>query len=400
MTGGRPRLEIGSYGDIRVSATTAGGYRAEARYRDSDGTARRVTAVGASRSTAKAALRRKLVARAASAGSADLGSESTLEELAVAWLADVQVRTDLAAGTKDLYRRELQSLVLPALAGFRLRELTTGRVDRFLKEQAAHSYAKARHTRVVLNLMFNFALRQDAVGRNPVTGTARLSRQKPAPKALSVDQVALVRRALREWRSGPSLSGPRPDGQVRDLIEVMLGTGERIGEALALRKCDIDTSVEPVHVTIAGTLIVVKGRPVFRQEHPKTAASRRTVAVPGWTADVLRRRLACIAEAPDDHLLFFTRRGTPLAPYNARRTLRKVLADAGLSELDVTPHSFRRTGATAIARAADADAAAAFLGHGSSDITKAHYIEAEPTIVSTDSATYLQAYAPDDTIVA
>lgn len=395
MTAGRGRLEIGSYGDIHVQVTPAGSYRAEARHRDWDGVVRKVTANAATRSAAKAVLRQRLAGRSVAAGfGGRLTTESTLGALSEAWLADVQLRTDLAAGTKDLYRRELQSLVLPTFGRFLLREMTTGRVDRFLREQAAISYARARHSRVVLNLMFNFALRQDAVVRNPVTGTARLSKPKHEPKALSSEQIAQVRAAAREWRVGASLNGPRPDGQVRDLIEVMLGTGQRIGEALALRKADVDLDATPAQVTIAGTLVVVKGRPVFRQEHPKSDASRRTVAIPSWTAEILRRRLALIAEEPDEHLIFFTRNGTPLAPYNARRTLRKILASANLTELDVTPHSFRRTGATAIARASDAETAARYLGHGSADITTAHYIEAAACSVDPDPAGYLETLAP------
>ena len=34
--------------------------------------------------------------------------------------------------------------------------------------------------------------------------------------------------------------GPRSDGQVRDIIEVLLGTAMRTGEVLALRPCDLD----------------------------------------------------------------------------------------------------------------------------------------------------------------
>jgi integrase len=394
---GRSRLEIGCYGDINVSRRRAGSYRAETRYRDWDGEVRKVTATGTSASAAKSALRHKLAQRGADSGHGQaLNAESPVSALAAAWLEDVQMRTDLADGTKDVYRRELHSLVLPTFKNFLLREVTTGRVDRFLKQQALRSYARARHSRVVLNLMFNFALRHDAVVRNPVAGTGRLKRVKQQPKALTPGDVAAVRRAAREWRTGPSLSGPKPDGQVRDLVEVMLGGGGRIGEALALRKCDINDDVSPMQVTVAGTLIVVKGKPVFRQDHPKTSSSRRTVAVPEWTAEVVRRRLAGIADKPDDHLLFFTRRGTPLAPYNARRTLRKMLADAGLEHLEITPHSFRRTGATTIARASDAETAAEFLGHGSPDVTKHHYIEEEPSIVNPAPARYLETLAPHE----
>lgn len=401
MSLGRSRLEIGDYGDVRAQATASGSFRAEARFRDWDGVVRKVTATGASRQAAKAALRRKLSDRADTAGQgATLTSESVLRDLGEEWLADVKIRTDLSPGTKDLYRRELNSLVMPVFGDFRLREITTGRVDQFLRQQAAVSYARARHSKVVLNLMFNFALRRDAVARNPVTGTAKLTRPKHAPRALTGEEIAKVRAAARAWRSGESLSGPKPDGQVRDLIEVMLGTGQRIGEALALRRCDVDLEARPAQVTVAGTLVVVKGQPVYRQDHPKSTASRRTVAIPDWTAAVLERRIADLSDGPGGQLLFSTRKGTPLAPYNARRTLRKILADAGLKDLEITPHSFRRTGATTIAWASDAEAAADFLGHTSSDITRAHYIQARPEQVDSAPARHLEALAPRRTASA
>lgn len=324
---GRGRLEIGTYGDISTTRTSSGTVRAEARYRDGDGTVRKVTSTAATVKQAKQHLRLKLQRRHTATGfGVALSPESTVADLAEAWIEDVRMRTDLAAGTKDLYRRELSSLILPTLRAFRLREVTTGRVDQFLKRQSLVSYAHARHSRVVFNLMFNYALRHDAVHRNPVAGTARLKQPVSKPVALSLNELQLVRQAVASWRSGPSVSGPRPDGQVKDVIEVMLGTSDRIGEALALRKRDVDDTVSPMQVTMAGTLVVIKGRGVYRQDHPKTSSSHRTLQVPDFTAEVLRRRLAMLHEAHSDHLLFYTRVGTPLAPNNVRRTLRKMLA--------------------------------------------------------------------------
>ena len=95
----------------------------------------------------------------------------------------------MAPGRKDLYRRELGNLVLPAYAKLRLREMTTGRVDLFLKKQATISYAHARHSRVVLSLMFNFALRHDTVYNNPVIGTARFKQPKTKVKVLTPEQL-------------------------------------------------------------------------------------------------------------------------------------------------------------------------------------------------------------------
>lgn len=90
----------------------------------------------------------------------------------------------------------------------------------------------------------------------------------------------------------------------------MLGTSDRIGEALALRKRDVNDSVSPMQVTVAGTLVVVKGKGVYRQDHPKTSTSRRVLQVPEFTAKVLRRRLDLLHDEDEDHLLFYTRNKT------------------------------------------------------------------------------------------
>lgn len=52
--------------------------------------------------------------------------------------------------------------------------------------------------------------------------------------------MAATRGAATNWRSEPGLPCPKPDGQVRDIIEVLLGTAMRTGEVLALRPCDLD----------------------------------------------------------------------------------------------------------------------------------------------------------------
>ena len=111
---GRGRLEIGTYGDISTIRTGNGTIRAEARYRDGDGIVRKVTATAGTAKQAKQDLRLRLRRRNTATGfGVSLSPESTVGELAEAWIEDVRVRSDLAAGTKDLYRCALNSLVLP-----------------------------------------------------------------------------------------------------------------------------------------------------------------------------------------------------------------------------------------------------------------------------------------------
>lgn len=126
---------------------------------------------------------------------------------------------------------------------------------------------------------------------------------------------------------------------------------------------------------INGTLVVRTGVGVIRQAKPKSDKSNRIIAVPPFAAEVIRARLARIGSAEEDHLLFFTRNGTPLTPHNVRRTFREMLKSVGLDGVDITPHAFRRTGATLIANEVDMEAAADVLGHSSPAITRAHYAE-------------------------
>jgi integrase len=73
-----------------------------------------------------------------------------------------------------------------------------------------------------------------------------------------------------------------------------------------------------------------------------------------------RTRLVVVGHEAPDHLLFFTRNGTPLTTNYIRRRLRAVLSEAGIDA--VTPCAFRRTVATVLDRASGPDLAGAVVG--------------------------------------
>jgi integrase len=146
-------------------------------------------------------------------------------------------------------------------------------------------------------------------------------------------------------------------------------------------------------VHIRGTVVVRKGNGVARQSWPKTDASDRIVAIPQFAAEVIRRRLALIADGDPEHLLFFTKRGTPITPYNARRIFRQVLGDAGLEGRGIKPHSFRKTVATLISEEADDAMAAEMLGHAGTAVTREHYIERKQR-ANPETARILEGLAP------
>jgi integrase len=391
----KPRTPIGTWGDINVDLADSGSYRARTWFRDLDGRARLVQASADTGPRAEVALKAKLAKRIRrSAGSVELTADSPFTRLVEVWLEDLEL-DDLAPSTRELYERDMRTLVLPAFEGMTLREITIMKVDRFLKQQAKQSYARAKHSKVALNLALGLALRYEAIDRNPVTGTKRLKRPPTEARALTHQQVDAIRAAVRSWRRGEEkVPGPPPDGQLDAVIEVMLGSSLRIGEVLALRRCDVDLTTSPATVRNSGTIVSPKGKPTYRQPKPKTATSVRRIAVPSYTAEALRKQLARSAGEPPDTLVFRSRNGTPLTTNNVRRRLRGILKEVGIT--GVTPHSFRRTAATTIERSAGVGLAAELLGHTSTEITKRHYIEPDEN-VNVRTAQILESLAPSST---
>jgi integrase len=273
----------------------------------------------------------------------------------------------------------MRQLMLPVFGSYALREITVRKVDQFIKTLATtKSYSMAKQARTVLSLAF----RAGGAIRRP--GEESRAGHRATPQAtLGGDgshrgsgRRDPGRRARLAERSG--FSGPPPDGQLEQIIEFMLETSARIGEVLAIRKGDVDVTRSPATVRISGTIVSPSGKPTHRQPHPKTQQSTRTVSVPSFTGAVLRDRLVRMASDEPEHLVFFSRNGTPLTTNNIRRRLRAVLEEAGIE--GVTPHSFRRTVATVIDRAGGAELAAELLGHTSSRITREPYIQPDEAV--------------------
>jgi integrase len=150
---------------------------------------------------------------------------------------------------------------------------------------------------------------------------------------LSVAELDAVRAAVRSWL-GKERSGPRSSGDIADIIEVMLATGARIGEVLALRWADIDLGARVVDVN--ATIKTEPGIGTYRKplRHP------RMVALPESAALVLQARRRCI---PGNFLdaVFPTRNLTWQQVNNVERRWRQIRRDAGLEW--VTPEVFRRS---------------------------------------------------------
>lgn len=376
---GRPRIPVGSIGRISFRTSKHDKVVATARYRDWSNRLRKVSASGVDSMAAECALKSKLARQGlVQSGFSSLSSDSTFGALAEYWLNDLKYEERLSPGTIAAYAASVRTLVLPAFEDLPLHEIGVARCDFLLKQLGKRSHSRARHARVVLHLAFELAVRHEILSRNPIDHVTRLRKPLKQPRALTPAEINTIRSAIRAWQNRPGRLGPKPDDQLGQIIEVMLGTSARIGETLALRRRDVDLTVTPPTVYIAGTIVCHPSQAVSRQDHPKTATAQRVIALPSFAVCAIRQRLIAVSDSSPDALIFSTRNGTPLMPNNVRRQLRSAMELAGLE--GVTPHSFRRSAATTICREAGVQLSAELLGHSDPSTTINHYVQREEKV--------------------
>ncbi|WP_431937014.1 tyrosine-type recombinase/integrase [Micromonospora sp. RP3T] len=367
----RPPLPIGTWGAIRTEKLGPNRYCARARYRDHDGRTRDVEATDTTGPAAIRALKIKLRDRV-TPNDDEITRDTHISALAALWLDEITTAEHVSPQTISRYEISVRVSIVPALGNLRIREAGAGRIDRFLRKVAEDRPSAAKSAKVVLGQMFALAVRRGALTTNPVRETGRLRNPRRKVVALEAEQLDDVRSAIRKWQQPtPGKSGPRPTGDLADIFDLMLATGARIGEILALRWEDVDLAAEHPTLTICGTIVYLKGKGFFRQEWTKSDAGHRAVVLPRFAVGMLMARKITIADNPLD-AIFASRRGTWLSPQNVRRQWRQARAETGLEW--VTPHTFRKTVATLIDKESDADSAAAQLGHKTKEMTKKYYI--------------------------
>jgi len=210
-----------------------------------------------------------------------------LAEVASLWFDEIENNGRAGRRTIDGYKDTYDRVIAPALAGLRLNEISTGRLDRFLKDVAADHPATARHSKIVLTGILGLAVRHDALHSNPIRDVGAIKIASKDVRALSIKDVKKLRAAIRKWQDDPDHQGRPRASDLIDVLDIFLATGARIGEVLAIRWQDIDLNAKPPTITISGTVIMEKGRGTYRQDHPKTKAGFRTVKLPPFALKTL-----------------------------------------------------------------------------------------------------------------
>ncbi len=294
-------------------------------------------------------------------------SRLTTREFALEYLKRLE-REGLRPNSIRLARGEL-AYAIPSLKDpkahdplgrMRLQEVRPVHVRAAVDRVMEAGYAPRTVGRVLMRLkaLFREALRLELVARNPAEAVrVRLPKGEKAARALEPEEVARLLEAAEASRSK----------DMALLLRLMLETGLRRGEALALQWRDVDLERGEVRVWRAWAKVGSRG--AFTPL--KTPTAKRVVPLP---LGLLRRLKArkeellerlTLEEVSALHLVGGVK---PVDPDAFNHYLRRLAERAGLGRVRV--HDLRHTWATlALSRGIPLEVVSERLGHASPTIT-------------------------------
>ena len=250
------------------------------------------------------------------------------------------------------------------LGRMRLQEVKPVHVRGVLDRVMEAGYAPRTVGRVLMRLkaLFREALRLELVARNPAEAVrVRLPKGEKAARALEPEEVARLLEAAEASRSK----------DMALLLRLMLETGLRRGEALALQWGDLDLEKGEVRVWRSWTKAGGKG--AFSE--PKTPTAKRVVPLPrGLLLRLQARREELLERLTLEEVagLFLVGGDRPVDPDSFNHYLRRLAERAGLGRVRV--HDLRHTWATlALSRGIPLEVVSERLGHASPTITLGVY---------------------------
>lgn len=409
----RPRLDMDA--KPKPKPSDIAWVTARVRYRLPTGEYREMSRSGDTKGKAERALDRALKARATASTAATIQPSWTVEQLAYYWLAhrkatglalaegplqasslramEVAVRTCILGDRKTFvdgaWRVVKREGGIPEL---RLTECTRAAIESWLSSVEAKGRS-TKQARAVLSQMFDLAVEDEAMPGNPMTAVRKTKRKVKATRRLGVKSARELRALVTPEATRKSAAGRMQNRDLGEVVDFGLGTGCRIGEILAVRWCDLHLDAEIPYVIVCGTLIEPRdGLQMHRSPRRKNdgrdiealAVARLeedepdlTLFLPEFVVEMLRerrRRVLAKGRLPRaEETVFASAKGTWLQPANIRTRLRKAIEGTDLE--GISPHSLRKTVATAIERELGMEAARHQMGHADPSLTGQVYVE-------------------------
>jgi integrase len=308
----------------------------------------------------------------------------TVGEFVARWLESSEPR--LRPATFRRYHDMLNRHAVPLIGHIKLAKLTPFDLQRLYADRldAGLSTTTVHHLHVMLHGALKQAMRWGMVTRNVTEMVDAPRRTFPDITTWSAEQVGRFFMASEETN-------------LAALWRLALLTGMRRGELLGLKWEDID--LERGSLAVRRTLSRGKGG-TWEMGQPKTASSRRSIALPQSCVAALRKhrvaqnkdrlRLGEIWE--DNDFVFTNRTGGPLHVNSMMLQFKKLTEAAGLPKIRF--HDLRHTSATLLlAKGVHPKIVQERLGHADISMTLNRYSHVTPDMQRLAADTLDEAFS-------
>lgn len=363
------RTKANGEGSIRRRADG----RWEGRYHIANGHGgrTRISVFGRTRAEAKDALDAAMSNR--KRGLVPVSARETVSSYLEDWLAGA--RTTIRPRTFQSYESTIRVHLVPRIGGIPLSRLRPQDVQRMESEMLAGglSAKTVRNTHGVLHRALERAVKWRQLPANPLDGVDLPRRDPREMRALTAEQAHAV------------LSAAAQDG-LGALWVLMLTTGMRQGELLALRWRDVDLIEGRLAVVANSVRLTPRARGLLGVDsaepirgEPKTARSRRVVELADIAVEALTKHRQSAKVINLDAHVFTRPDGRVLAVPFVWSRWRQLLERAGVPV--VRPHDARHTVATLLlSSGVHPKVVSEMLGHSTVAITLDVYSHATPTM--------------------
>jgi integrase len=365
-------------------------HEARTRFRLRNGRSKDVTRRDKTGPAAERKLKKALTKLADEVAGKEINGDSPMSRVIDRWLAEFAEDVSLGKRAhKSLYDyRGSAADLIPLMGDLTCREAeNAGLVNETLKEirrRAAGNTARAKNgeaamlrARTVLSNVCTYAVMHGAMRVNPVKSLKRIDREQEPVRALEPEERADF---LAKFRAEVDRRVTAPAGgkknvlgirarvwtDLPELVEGMLSTGLRIGEALAVTGDDVDLDARLVQAH--HHLVRVEGVGMVRQPKRKGNRPGLNVAITSWTHAMWRRRK--MAAAPDGPV-WPAWNGQWLDPGNVAKRISEVCTKIGYGW--VTSRYFRHTTATHLGDSDLTDTAISDALGNTPDVVRKHY---------------------------
>lgn len=288
-----------------------------------------------------------------------LDTAYTFSEWADLWFESH--KENITATTCENYKYTLR-ILKQAFDRRNLMDIRAYDVEIMLKRlrQDGRSISCIAQCRGMMYQIMNKAEANDLVHKNPVRFAEKMRYREPIKRkdAFTAEEVSILMKRL-------------PDDRIGWSIRLMLGTGMRTQELLAL---------EPRHIALDGSVIKIeqainmhKGTPVVGA--PKSRDSYRDIPVP----ENLRYCAIALRRTPDTYIWEARKKDSPCNPSHFRDKFKQAL-EAIPEVRTLTPHSCRHTYVSQMqALGVDLATIQSIVGHADVDMTK-HYLHVQESV--------------------